>query len=124
MWCFICKKKFYIKRTFLTLFDTKTRFICDKCYNENPVNPKVNIVPLDDGSIVIVSLFDTIYRFNMNPYVYEINQVFNHFYKKYKGYHIILLDYLSLTLFNLEILSFWSTVFNKKLLIICGFLRN
>ena len=124
MLCFMCNKKFYIKRTFLTLFETKTRFICDKCYNENPVNPKINLITLDAGEIIIVSLFDTIYRVNMKPYAYEINQVFNYFYKEYRGYHIILLDYISLTFFNLEVLSFYSTAFNKKVLIICGVLRK
>ena len=124
MLCLACNKKFYIKRTFLTLFDTKTRFICDKCYNENPIIPKVDMITLDDGEIIIVSLFNTIYRVNMKPYAYEINQVFNHFYREYKGYYIILLDYISLTIFNLEILSFWSTVFDKKVLIICGVLRK
>ena len=124
MWCFICKKKFYIKRTFLTLFDTKTRFICDKCYGENPIKPKVNKVLLDDGEVIIISLFEGIFRVNMKPYAYEINQVFNYFYKEYKGYFIVLVDYISLTFFNLEILSFWSTAFDKKVLIICGVLRN
>lgn len=124
MYCFVCKKKFYQKRGFLSLFDTKTRFICDRCYNENPVNPKVNMIPLDDGEIMIISLFDTIYRVDMRPYVYEINQVYNYFYYTFNGYYIIILDYLSLSYFNLEILSFWNQCFDKKVLIICGVLRK
>ena len=124
MLCYVCKKKFYIKRTFLNLFETKTKFICDGCYNNNPINPKINSIPLDDGEILVVSLLDNIYQVDMNPYVYEINQVYKHFMELYKGYHIILLDYLSLTFFNLEVLSFWSTVFDKKVLIICGILRK
>ena len=122
--CYVCKKKFYIKRTFLSLFDTKTRFICDNCYKNNPINPKVNIVPLDDGEIMIISLLDTIYKVDMRPYVYEINQVYQYFMDLYNDYHIILLDYLSLTYFNLEVLSFIKTAFDKKVLIICGVLKK
>ena len=124
MWCYVCKKKFYLKRTFLTLFDTKKRFICDKCYENNPVNPKVNFVPLDVGNIMIISLLDTSYKVDMKPYVYEINQVYSYFMNLYKDYYIILLDYLSLTYFNLEVLSFYMTAFDKKVLIICGVLRK
>jgi hypothetical protein len=82
------------------------------------------MIPLDDGEIIIVSLFDTIYRVDMRPYVYEINQVYNYFYSTFKGYYIIILDYLSLSYFNLEILSFWNQCFDKKVLIICGVLRK
>ena len=117
-------KKFYIKRSFLTLFDTKTRFICDNCYNNNPINPKINMIQLDVGQIMVISLLDTIYKVDMKPYAYEINQVYNHFMNNYFGYYIIFLDYLALTYFNLEILSFWMTVFDKKVLIICGVLRK
>ena len=124
MLCYVCKKKFYLKRTFLTLFDTKTRFICDKCYNINPINPKVNYVQLDDGQIIVISLLNTIYKVDMSPYVYEINQVYSYFMNLYKDYYIILLDYLSLTYFNLEVLSFYMTAFDKKVLIICGVLRK
>lgn len=124
MYCYVCDKKFYQKRGFLGLFDTKTIFICNGCYKNNPVNPKVQMIPTDNGNVIIVSLFDTIYRVNMKPYVYEINQVYNYFYNKFRGYNIILLDYLSLTYFNLELLSFWLTAFDKKILVICGVLRK
>ena len=124
MKCYSCDKKFYIKRTFLTLFDTKTKFICDMCYKDNPINLKVNMIPLGDSDICVISLLDTEYKVDMKPYMLEINQVYNHFFNKYKGYYILYLDYLSLTLSNLEVLSFWSTVFNKKVLIICGVLRK
>ena len=124
MWCYVCDKKFYIKRTFLSLFDSKTKFICDNCYNKNPIIPKINLIPIDNGEVIIVSLIDTIYPVDMRPYAYEINQVYKHFLSLYKDYHILILDYLSLTYFNLEVLSFWYTIFDKKVLIICGVLKK
>ena len=124
MWCYCCKQKFYNKRTFLTLFETKNKYICDKCYDANPINLQIHSVPLDDGDITIISLFDSNYKVDMLPYSLEINQIFSHFYHKFKGYKIILLDQLDLSFLNLEVLSFWSTVFDKKVLIICGILRK
>ena len=124
MICQICKKKFYIKRTFLSLFDTKTKFICDRCYGNNPISLNIEMIMLDNGQIRVVSLFDNIYKIDIRPYVYEINQVYSYFHKEYKGYTILLLDYLYVTYFNLEVLSFWNEVFDKKVLIICGVLRK
>ena len=106
MWCFICKKKFYIKRSFLTLFDTKTRFICDNCYNNNPINPKINMIQLDVEEIMVVSLLDTIYKVDMKPYAYEINQVYNYFMKNYFGYYIIF--FLKIVNFMIFHLFFYS----------------
>ena len=124
MYCQKCKKKFYIKRGFLDLFDTKTRYICDKCLNDLPISLKLEIIPLDVGNIKVVSLFDTIYRVDLNPYILEINQIYNFFRKKYRSYEILFLDYLLLTYFNLELLSFWVESFDKPLLIICGVLKK
>ena len=68
MWCYVCDKKFYIKRTFLSLFDSKTKFICDNCYNKNPIIPKINLIPIDNGEVIIVSLIDTIPTCRSTPH--------------------------------------------------------
>ena len=124
MYCYKCKKKFYLKRGFLNLFDTKSKYICDKCLNEHPISLRFDEITLDVGIIKVVSLFDTIFKVDLKPYVLEINQIFNFFYKKYRDHSIVLLDHLALTYFNLELLSLWVEMFEKPLLIICGVLRK
>ena len=124
MYCYKCKKKFYLKRGFLNLFDTKSKYICDKCLNEQPISLRFDEITLDVGIIKVVSLFDTIFKVDLKPYVLEINQIFNFFYKKYMDNSIVLLDHLALTYFNLELLSLWVEMFEKPLLIICGVLRK
>lgn len=124
MYCYKCKKKFYLKRGFLNLFDTKSKYICDKCLNEQPISLRFDEITLDVGIIKVVSLFDTIFKVDLKPYVLEINQIFNFFYKKYMDHSIVLLDHLALTYFNLELLSLWVEMFEKPLLIICGVLRK
>lgn len=124
MYCYKCKKKFYLKRGFLNLFDTKSKYICDKCLNEQPIALRFDEITLDVGIIKVVSLFDTIFKVDLKPYVLEINQIFNFFYKKYMDHSIVLLDHLALTYFNLELLSLWVEMFEKPVLIICGVLRK
>ena len=124
MYCYKCKKKFYLKRGFLNLFDTKSKYICDKCLNEQPISLRFDEITLDVGIIKVVSLFDTIFKVDLKPYVLEINQIFNFFYKKYMDHSIVLLDHLALTYFNLELLSLWVEMFEKPVLIICGVLRK
>ena len=124
MYCYKCKKKFYLKRGFLNLFDTKSKYICDKCLNEQPISLRFDEITLDVGIIKVVSLFDTVLKVDLKPYVLEINQIFNFFFQKYNQYEILILDYLSLTYFNLEILSLWIEMFEKPILIICGVLKK
>ena len=124
MYCYKCKKKFYLKRGFLNLFDTKSNYICDKCLNEQPISLRFDEITLDVGTIKVVSLFDTVFKVDLKPYVLEINQIFNFFFQKYNQYEILILDYLSLTYFNLEILSLWIEMFEKPILIICGVLKK
>ena len=106
------------------MFDTKTKYICDKCFNDQPVNIKVENVTLDNGQVMIVSLFDTIYKVEMAPYILEINQIYKYFKLKFIGYEILIFDNVSLTFLNLELLSFLNECFDKKLIILCGILRK
>ena len=79
---------------------------------------------IKDALGITNSLFDTVFKVDLKPYVLEINQIFNFFYKKYMDHSIVLLDHLALTYFNLELLSLWVEMFEKPVLIICGVLRK
>lgn len=124
MKCYKCNKLFYRKRGFLTLFDTTRYYMCDACYNKRPIKIKYELIDVGEYKVNIVSLLEGEFKENIDCYILELNQIYSFFFGKYFDYHIIILDYLSLNLTNLELIEFLCECFDKPLLFICGVVRK
>lgn len=122
--CINCQKKFYIKRDFLSLFETKKYYICDECRNDYPINLKLERIPLENAELFVVSLLDKSYHFNYNAYILELSLIITRFIKKYSNYHLVYLDNFKLSYFNLEVLSFLADSVKKSILLVCFNLKK
>lgn len=123
MYCKNCKNYFYIRRNLLTLFSSKKEYLCDKCYNLYPIKLEFNKVILEDYHAAIISLFEIKCKIDYNYFFLEYNKIYNANVRR-KDYHVLLLDYLSLTDYTIEILNMISQLFQKNLLIITFFLKK
>ncbi len=119
MICLNCKNSFYVKRSFLTLFETKRYYICDRCRREYPLNPSVDNIPLQEYQLTIITLFNFKYPFVYHSYCEEYSKIVSWALLKYPQYFLFLIDKLCLSDYTLEILSFLADVEKKNILAIC-----
>ncbi|MDE7263715.1 MAG: hypothetical protein K2N64_03550 [Anaeroplasmataceae bacterium] len=119
MICYNCYKKFYVKRNFLSLFETKKYYICNMCRKAFPIKMKYEEIPLQTFNLVIISIFEVVYQLKFESYSYEISRICSYFIKKHPNYFFIYFDSLRLTDLSLEIFNFISEEENKPILLLC-----
>lgn len=124
MICYNCKKKFYVKRSFLSLFETKKYYICNTCRSSYPINLSYEEFPLENYSLSIVSIFKMIYKLNLNAYQKEISRIVEFLISKYKDYFFVYLDSFRENDVNIELLNFLADTQKKSILLICCELKK
>lgn len=122
--CQNCQKKFYLKRSFLSLFDNKTYYICENCRSQYPLRPQVEHILLENKELICVSLFSNCYRLNLWAYSVELSFLVESLIKKHSNYFFIYLDEFFLSDCLLEWLSLLADSENKSILVVCAFLKK
>lgn len=124
MKCYNCDQYFIVKRSFLTLFETKKYYICDTCLKKYPIIPNVNQIPLENFIMITISLLDNLYNFKAEAYVFEIEAIVNKTCSLYKEYFLVLFEEIRLSDFLIEKLSFLADSVSKPLLVIAYKVKN
>lgn len=124
MICYNCKKKFYVKRNFLSLFETKKYYICNTCRNSNPIQLYYEEILLENYNLHIVSIFKRIYKLNLNAYQIEISRIVEYFFIKYKEYFFVYLEKFHANDIEIEMLSFLADSQKKSIILVCCELKK
>lgn len=124
MICYNCKKVFYVKRNFLSLFETKKYYICNTCRNTYPIHLRYEEVPLENYSLCIISIFNMIYKLNLDAYQKEISKIVEYLMVKFKSYFFVYLDQFQLKDTYIEMLSFLADTQKKSIVLICCELKK
>lgn len=122
--CINCKEKFYVQRSFLKLFETRTYYVCDSCRKEHPLDLALEKVVLDQYELWIVSLFQKKEKVNYHAWTEEVSRIFWHFHLKYSDFFVLFLEEVRLTDEVIEISDCISKMQEKSLLIITFFLKK
>lgn len=120
--CLNCKNDFYVKRNFLTLFETEKYYICDDCRKNNPINFKYENIRLENYNLLIISMVENCYKFNIDAYQREIAKTIKYFIKK--DYFLIYLDVFILNDINIEIINFIANDVDNNVLLLCFNLKK
>lgn len=124
MLCYNCDKKFYVKRNFLSLFETKKYYICNHCRKTFPIKLKYEEISLPSSNLVVISIFEAIYQMNIEAYCVEISRISSYFLAKHTEYFFMYFDSFRLTDTALEVLNFISEVEKKPILLLCAELKK
>ncbi|MDE5546687.1 MAG: hypothetical protein K2I88_04405 [Anaeroplasmataceae bacterium] len=124
MICFNCKKKFYVKRNFLSLFETKKYYICNACKSSYPIHLEYEEIPLESYGLYIVSVFKNIYKLNLDAYQKEISRILEYLTLKFKEYFLVYLDSFKENDVNIELLNFLADTQKKSILLVCCELKK
>lgn len=106
----------------MTLFETKKYYICDECRKSNPIAFKYENVKLENYNLLIISMLDNDYKFNINSYQREISASAKYFIAR--DYFFVYLDVFSLNDINIEILSFLADTVDNNILLLCSILKK
>lgn len=120
MICKNCNQQFYVKRGFLSLFESKKYYICDTCMKKNPIHISFEHIPLENYELICVSLLSYDKYIRLDAYSYELSSVSEFLISKYKNYLFVYLDIANLSDFFLEELSFLADCSRKPILLFCG----
>lgn len=118
MKCLICKKEFITTRNLTTLFSTKRFLICDKCLQKNPFELEFNVVPLDNHSLEIISLFRNEKYINYNAFIDEESQIYEKLLQTKKRHQFLFYDSFILNEKNLYEINAISNNLDKDIFII------
>lgn len=124
LFCYNCKKPFYLKRGFLELFDTKNYYICDRCKNDYPIHMKLQRIPLENYELVILSLFSNLYHLDLNSYCLELSKIVERMIFLHRDYFFFYVDEIRLTDGAIETFSFLADSENKNVLLVTAILKN
>lgn len=119
MYCFTCEKQFYVKRNFLSLFETKKYYICDSCRKKYPIQLHYEEIPLENYSLYIVSIFRMTYNLCFESYGKEISYIVLFLLKRHKACFFIFQEHLHLTDYFIEFLSLLADAEKKDILFVC-----
>lgn len=124
MYCYNCNKKFYIRRTFLKLFETKKYYICDGCRKKYPLKVNIEDIRLETYNLKIICLFERTYNLKFDSYIFEINKIAKYLIETNPDYLFVFLDKLKLNDDSIEMLSFLADSENKDILLLCCELKK
>ncbi len=122
--CYNCKKKFFVKRNFLTLFETKKYYICNACRKEHPIKLSFETIPLENYNLYLVSIFQAVYDLNLESYAIEIARIVEYFLKNKPEYFLVFIEKFKLDDLSVELLSFVADCEKKSVLLICCELKK
>ncbi len=124
MICYKCKKKFYIQRTFTNFLKKQKEYLCETCYKKYPIEFEIEIIPLEEYSCTILSIFKKYYSIDYNYFVKEYNEIIKKFWNQKKYFFIfidrIAVDYIS----TIEALNVISKLNQKNLFILTFFIKK
>ncbi|MDE7100402.1 MAG: hypothetical protein K2O05_00940 [Anaeroplasmataceae bacterium] len=120
MICKNCNQYFYVKRGFLSLFESKKYYICDACMKKNPIHLTFEHIPLENYELVCVSLLSYDKKIRLDAYSHELSRVSEFLISKYKNYLFVYFDIVHLSDFFLEELSFLADGYKMPILLFCG----
>ncbi|MDE6415166.1 MAG: hypothetical protein K2K48_07095 [Anaeroplasmataceae bacterium] len=124
MICYNCKKQFYVKRNFLSLFETKKYYICNACRSTYPIQFGYEEIPLENYTLFIVSIFKRTYKLNLDAYQKELSKIVEFLMKRYKDYFLVYLDSFKENDVQIECLSFLADTQKKSILLVCCELKK
>lgn len=122
--CYNCGQKFYIKRSFLTLFETKKYYICNRCRSSYQIQLKMEHVPLENFTVSILSIFEHLYHLNLESYCLEVSKIVFHFILNKPEYFVVFLEKCIFNDDMLECLNFLAEGEKKSILLICCELKK
>lgn len=122
MICCKCKKLFFIKRSFLDLFNEKKEYLCNSCYKSYPIKLNLETLSLPEHNIVIISIFDKPYPIDYNWYQEEYSKIFEANYFR-NGYITLFFDFLVFNNETIELLQTYCSLFLSNLIIICFYIK-
>jgi len=120
--CKICNNKFNIKRGFLDLFNTKTLYICDKCYNKYKINLKEETFMLEKYYCTVISMFDKDYRINYDAFYYEYSLLFKHLCN-IKNHKLLFFNYIDIDN-SLSFLNNIATLYSSDIIVLVFYIKK
>lgn len=123
MICYECKRKFYFKRKFLTLFKEDKEYLCESCYNKYPIHLHSEDILLEDYHAFILAMFDHKYKIDYNLFFHEYSKLYNSLSMK-KGYIVLFLENVYLNDSFIETLDIVSKLFMSNIYILCFSMHN
>ena len=117
MKCKICKKEFYIKRTFLSLMKEEKCYICDSCYNKYKIELSYQEFMLENYNCIVVSMFKQKHKIDYRAFYLEYNQLAKSLIKK-ENYELIMLDFIDLS-YHLELLNTYANLLQNNIIVLC-----
>lgn len=124
MICYNCLKHFYVKRSFLTLFETKKYYICDSCRKAYPIHLQTECLPLENYELSIVTIFDHFFQLNLESYCLELSKIVSYFIKNKSELFLVFLEKVVLNDIMLETISFLADAEKKSILLLCCELKK
>lgn len=123
MKCYECKRQFYFKRKFTTLFKEEREYLCENCYTRFPIHLQTEDIMLEDYHAIILSMFDKGYKIDYNLFFHEYSKIFQSLSLK-KGYRVIFLDKVYLNDEFIETLDVISKLYMTNIYILCFTMHN
>lgn len=124
MICHNCGKKFYVKRGFLQLFETKKYYVCNQCLNAFNFHPFVERIALENYNLVSISLYSNKTYTNLVSFSEQIAYLVERISKNHPDYFLVYEDEIRLTDEMIELLSFLADSVQQNILLICCRLKN
>lgn len=118
MKCLICKKEFTVIRRLITLFSTKRYLICDNCLKNNPFELEFNVIPLDNHTLEIISLFKKEKYINYHAFIEEESKIYEKLIQTKNRHQFIFYDSFTLNEKSLYEFNAISNNLDKDILII------
>lgn len=124
MICYNCRKKFIVRRNFLSLFETKKYYICSSCRKTYPIKLSFQTIPLENYTLYAVSIFQAVFQLNLESYAIELSKIVAYFMKSKPDLFLVFLDSFKINDYTIEMISFLADCEKKSVLLICCELKK
>ncbi len=119
MICHNCGKKFYVKRGFLQLFETKKYYVCNQCLNVFNFHPFVERIALENYDLVTIRLYSRKTYVCLLSFSEQIAFLVERISQNHPDYFLVYEDEIKLTDEMIELLSFLADSVQQNILLIC-----
>lgn len=116
MVCKICKRSFFERKTFLTLFKKEEGYICPLCYKKYPIELNYESFMLEKYSCLVVSMFKYNYKINYDYFIKEYQKIYERL-DSMNDSVVLFYDYLDLS-YNLEDLNIIANLLENNIIIL------
>ena len=118
----MCDNFFNEKRCLKDLFRTKQFYICNACLNKYPFQINKSIIPLDNHSLEIVSLFEKDKRINYEAFIDEYSLIYKKVSELNCGKIIVFVNKMYLNEETIEDYDYISTLLDKDIIVLTNIL--